>query len=94
MNCSSQTLALYEKKVDFIIADLSKVHFKNIHHERVDLVFMHPNVKKEEKFDLFKDCSPSIFKLMEIAFNNSTNIILELPKGLDIYQLPILLEYF
>ena len=60
----------------------------------MDLVFIHPTVTKEEKFDLFKDCKPSIMKLMEIAFDNSTNIILELPKGLDLYQLPILLEKF
>jgi hypothetical protein len=48
---------------------------------------------KEDKFDLFKDCQPNILQVMELALENSSNIILELPKGLDPFQLTLLIEH-
>lgn len=60
--------------------------------ERADVVFINPSFKEVDIVDLFRDCSPNIYQLMEKVLHIAPNVILQLPKNIDITQLPAIFD--
>ena len=65
----------------------------------VDLVFLYPNydsfnLTQNDKFCLFSNVFPDIRKILDAAMSITENIILILPKTLEIEELALLLSDF
>lgn len=65
----------------------------------VDLVFLYPNydsfnITQNDKFCLFSNIFPDIKKILDAAMSITENIILILPKTLEIEELALLLSDF
>lgn len=71
-----------------------EVFLKNNYQYRADVVFLNPTVEDNiNEADIFRDCRPDIYRLMDKALHIAPNVIILLPKTIDITQLPPIFDF-
>lgn len=78
-----------EDKVDFVHGNL--LYLRKL---KGDVAFIHPtaSLEKQTGIDIFRDLYPNIYTLVETALSVAPNMIMLLPKGIDISSLVTLFD--